>query len=338
MKKLALTAIALSVSCISATAQKSTPTFEFDPATDNPQNDCNAHPVVSGNSVTFGSGPDNSTVGAGRAVSQHKYKNITRITATYNLKDLTQNFVNASYYLIANPTHPDLRPIGSDYCDAGGNHTEWNCREIDIVETNGNKISQTTLHLGNGGPQAPQRYEYSFAATANNSCFNFSSMQNAPQPQPPKDSTNGLHSLVKPVGQGKNQPIDMNKPFDVITDFKLGTKPSMKTTFQQGGGQPYVVYDTNVGSGAEGSGTLDLQDLNTTMQNDGYWVVVSFWQGYSPTGPGSSPWWNDSCSHGVLCNTAVLNPPAPPSNLSITNVVVYAGSQSRPIERIFVPR
>jgi hypothetical protein len=338
MNRLTLASIALSVSCISATAGQYKPSFDLD------YQDCGVPPVISGNSFTFGSGKPNSTIGAGRAVSQAKYRNINKVTATFDLSGLGsaarpgQNYVNAALYLISNPTFPDQQPKGNNYCDAGDpvhGHPEWNCREIDFVETNGNKIFQTTLHLGKGGNNAPQRYEYSFAATAtdpndptNKGCFNSAAMQN--------DPAKGLHSLIKQVGQGKFPPIDMSKPFDVITDFTLGNKPGMKTTYAQSGGQPYVVYDTDDGPGAEGSGTINLQDLKDSM-GIGYWILVSFWQGYSPAGPGSSRWFTDAANcRGVLCNTTQKPMPGAPSKVIISKIEVVADSENRPIKQIFV--
>ena len=191
--------------------------------------------------------------------------------------------MNASIYLIQNPNNPTAQPIGNNYCDAGGNNNQWNCRELDLMETNGNKLFQTTLHLGTGGSSAPQRYEYAYASTAlNNSCFNSANMKN--------DPANGLYDATA---------IDMSKPFDLVTTITYDT-PRMVVTYQQGS-VSVVVYDTNDGAGAQGSGTVDMTDLVATMQN-GYWPVISFWQGYSPTGPSTAPWWNGSCQWGALCN------------------------------------
>jgi hypothetical protein len=82
----------------------------------------------------------------------------------------------------------------------------------------------------------------------------------------------------------------------------------MVVTYQQGT-TSVVVYDSSTvnttkspsTTGAEGSKTLDMTDLTTSMKN-GYWPVISFWQGYSPKGPSSALWWNGSCGWGALCN------------------------------------
>jgi hypothetical protein len=208
------------------------------------------------------------------------------VEATVNVSELGQDFVNAAFYMIANPTDPGKQPKGQNYCDAGGNKSEWNCRELDFIETNGNKITQTSMHLGNGGISAPQRWEFSFAETAKaDNCFNYQNMLSSPTP------TNGLHSLVGG--------INLKRPFNVRTTFSYGSPPSMRTTFIQSGSS-VVVYDTAVGTGAEGSKLNSFGDLIQTMK-DGYWLLASFWQGYSPKGPGDR-WWTN-CTWGKLCNS-----------------------------------
>jgi hypothetical protein len=294
MKKLFLSAACLGFLVWNhmAHAGTFTPTFTVDYQT------CGTNPTVSGSAVAFGSG---TACAAGRVVSTHGYTNITTITAVIDLSKVTQNYVNASFYLTENPSNPTVQPIGANYCDAGGNNNSWNCREIDLIETNGNKITQTTLHLGSGGSSAPQRYEYAFAATANTPCFNYSSMKD--------DPTAGLHSMVGI--------IDMTKPFVMTATFSY-TTPRMVVTYTQNGAS-VTVYDTADGTGAQGSGTVNLQDMVTSMAT-GYWLDLSFWQGYSPTGPGSSPWWNGSCAWGSLCNSNG-------QYWGINNIVVTADSE-----------
>ena len=90
-------------------------------------------PTISGNSITFGSG---TQCQAGRLVSTQSYTNITEFRATVDLSKLGNNFVNASIYMVSNPIQPTTQPIGSNYCDSGGNGNQWNCREIDFMETN----------------------------------------------------------------------------------------------------------------------------------------------------------------------------------------------------------
>jgi hypothetical protein len=298
-KRWTLVALALSVSCIGAMAGDYKPVFVLD------YKGCGDGPVISGNSVTFGAG---DTCGAGRVVSKNRYTNITRITATIDLSRLNQNWVNASFYSVENRKFPDKQPIGKDdYCDAGGAHNDWNCREIDFMETNGNKIFQTTLHLGDGGQRAPQRYEYSFANTADSSCFDYINMNGNPLV--------GLHSLTNPAYS-----IDMSKPFEIITEFTYGAEPKMTTVFKQANNPvTYTVYDTTDGPGAEGSYLEKFDDLITSMKN-GQWILVSFWQGnWVPQGPGNK-WWSGKCSWGDLCNTKGLY-------WGISNIVVTAESE-----------
>ncbi len=68
-------------------------------------------------------------------------------------------------------------------------------------------------------------------------------------------------------------------------------------------GKSVTVYGSGVGTGAEGSGTVNMLNLTTSMAN-GYWLTLSLWQGYSPEGPGSAPWWNDSCGWGAECSAS----------------------------------
>ncbi len=345
MKRLVLTGIALSVSCMSATAQKKfIPTFDQETF-----NSCGTNPVVKGNSVAFGSG---NQVFAGRVVSHEGYINIRTVTATIDLSKLTsENFINASFYLIGRPDNPTVQPRGDSYCDQGGNHSDFNCREIDFMETNGNKLFQTTIHVkdkkGNLIPNTTQRYEYAFSQEAkNNVCFS------VPDKDDPKS---GLLSLIK-----EQKPIDMGQPFDIRIEFAMGAKPGMKAVFQQKqkssgtSGPVYVVYDTDKDGGAQGSNgwddracqpaedcskaNLDPQDLKTTMEK-GTWLVMSFWQGYSPEGPGNT-WYHrensTQCHDGPLCS-----PNNPGQYWSISNIEVVADSSFSPatsIRQIFVPR
>ena len=268
------------------------PTFTLD------YQKCGSDPIITSTTVIFS---NNNQCAAGRLVSNSLYKNISKITATIDLSKMSQNYVNASFYMISNPVSANTQPIGDNYCDAGGNNTQWNCREIDFIETNGNKITQTTMHLGDGGSNASQRYEYSFADTANTSCFNYNTMTGS------TTSTNGLHSMVGI--------IDMSYSFEMVTTFTYGNNPAMKTVYSQNG-KSVTVYDTNTGSGAEGSQSLNMSDLTTSMSN-GYWLTLSLWQGYSPKGPTSSVWWNDSCSWGSECGSTA-------GYWTISNITVIA--------------
>jgi len=267
-------------------------------------------PQISGNSVTLStvlSGSD-----AGRVVSNEGYKNISQISATVDLSQMTQNYVNATFYMVSNPENPSLQPKGDNYCDAGGNNAAWNCREIDFLETNGNKITQATLHLG-GGTNTNQRFEYAFAETANTAGFNYSAMpasvSNADYGTPFGTLPNGLLSLV--------DVIDMSKPFDVVATFTYGSVPAMVVTYSQDSGS-VEVYNSASGGGALGSTeSMPISDLATSMAN-GYWINVSLWQGYSPT-VDFVPWWNNAVSWGGLCGVT--------NTYKISNIQVTAESQ-----------
>jgi hypothetical protein len=60
--------------------------------------------------------------------------------------------------------------------------------------------------------------------------------------------------------------IDMTKPFDMVTDFTYGTTPTMIVTYSQNGNS-VVVYNSAVGSGADGSDTVDMTSLVASMKN-----------------------------------------------------------------------
>lgn len=267
-------------------------------------------PQISGNSVTLStvlSGSD-----AGRVVSDKGYINISQISATVDLSQVTQNYVNATFYMVSNPENPSVQPKGDNYCDAGGNNASWNCREIDFLETNGNKITQTTLHLG-GGTNTNQRFEYAFAETADTTGFNYAAMpasvSNADYGTPFGTLPNGLHSLVGI--------IDMTKPFEVLVTFTYGSVPAMVVNYSQAGAS-VEVYNSASGGGAQGSTeSMPISDLATSMAN-GYWLNISLWQGYSPT-VDFVPWWNNAVGWGALCGAT--------NTYKISNIQVTAESE-----------
>src|SRR5262245_53370294 len=222
---------------------KFTPAFTVD------YKKCGENPMTTGNSVQFGDASSSSR--AGRVVSSSGYRNVSRITSVIDLSGLNPrgkwqgNYVNAAFYLVCNPNNPAAQPIGPNYCDAGGNCAQGSpddCREIDFLETNGNKIFQVTMHLGNGGENAPQRFEYSFTDAANNDCYDWANMKH--------DPGNGLHSLAGI--------IDPSTSFNHVVDFDL-SNPRMRVSVSQRASA--VIYDSSGGPGAEGSRTLDMNDL-----------------------------------------------------------------------------
>ena len=280
----------------SATTTTFKPTFEAD------YNNCGNMPVTSVNSVTFGSGSD---CNAGRVVSVKGYKNITQIRATVDLSKLTSNFVVSTFYMVSNPTNPGLQPKGTNYCDAGGTHNEWNCQEIDFFEANKNVVLQHTMHLGDGGSTAPQRFEFSYTSSTD-VCY----------PNLVDSPGTGLH---------KWNGLDVSKPVQMVVDF---TTTAMKITFTQSS-VSVVVYDSSVGTGYSGSGTIDTSKLASSMAN-GYWLSLSMWQWDSskqsgtPWAPGTTQgfynWANPPCGWGTLCSKAG-------SYFGVTNIEVDASGE-----------
>lgn len=273
-----------------AQAQKTyTPKFVVD------YKSCGSNPTVStAGAVSFGT----SSCAAGRVVSDQAYKNITQISATVDFSRATSNFVNHTFYLVSNPTNPTRPNSGSNYCDAGGNLNDQNCREIDIFESNANAVIQTTIHTGNGGINAPQRFELSYTDKAlNTSCYNSSKMSDNPSA--------GTHKLAGI--------IDITKPVQITADFTYGDTPTYKVTYTQAS-QSLVVYDSTVGSGYNGSGAINMKDLTASMAN-GYWLHASIWQGgWSPGQP--QGWWTGTCSWDAMCGST--------TSLSMTNIKVVA--------------
>ena len=231
---------------------------------------CNKSPIITNSGVTFN---------AGRVVSIHGYKNISKITATIDLSSLSpsdiqkNNWLNASFYMVNSP----IQPIGSEYCDAGNTGAPY-CNEIDFMETNGNKILQQTIHLNN-----QQRFEYSYTNDAlNDDCYTPSNMNNNP--------SEGTHSLV--------DVIDMTTPFDMSIDFNSDYTNMTITVFQNK--KSIVIYDVLSNGGADGT-TIDMSSLKSTMEI-GWWITPSYWEGYSPKGPHLTPWFTGDCYNDSLCN------------------------------------
>jgi len=273
MKKLLLTLLATSVllSCTQKTNTGITTydvQFEEDWVSDwcgDPTKDPNVHQIITDTSVQFRSG---------RVVSTHGYKNISQITATIDLSGMApnsvqnNNWLNASFYMV----NSAIQPKGSNYCDAGGSVPY--CNEIDFMETNGNRILQQTIHLNN-----KQRYEYTFtdAAFSDNCYGNLVATEQ------------GTHSLVGI--------IDITKPFQMTIDFNSDYTNMTITVSQDGDSE--VVYDVLSGKGADNS-EVDMSSLASSMEV-GWWITPGYWEGYSPKGPGDSPWFIGNCYGDQLC-------------------------------------
>jgi hypothetical protein len=188
----------------------------------------------------------------GRIQSVKKYKNVTKITATVDLSGLNSlNWVNASFYMING---------GPGYCDAGGSSTY--CNEIDFMETNGNVLSQTTIHLGSSNSSNKESLEFSYLNSINtNSCWNQDYLSNP--------------------GSGVNNAtvIDPTKPFDITIEFTTDYT-NMTVTYSQDNNS-VVVYDFLSHTKGNDSSIDNLNDLKATMES-GWSIVASYWQGYSP--------------------------------------------------------
>ena len=230
-----------------------------------PSKDQSVHQVITDTSVQFRSG---------RAVSTHGYKNISQITATIDLSGLApnsiqnNNWLNASFYMV----NSAIQPKGTNYCDAGGSFPY--CNEIDFMETNGNKIIQTTIHLDN-----QQRYEYTYteAAFSDNCYCNL------------YDTAQGTHSIV--------DVIDITKPFQMTIDFNQDYTNMTVTVSQNGKSE--VIYDVLSGKGSDKT-NVDMSTLKSSMEV-GWWITPSYWEGYSPKGPGALPWFVGNCYSDQLC-------------------------------------
>jgi hypothetical protein len=273
MKKLLFTFLATSVllSCTQKTNYGLTTydvQFEEDWVSDwcgDPTKDPNVHQIITDTSVQFRSG---------RVVSTHGYKNISQITATIDLSGMApnsvqnNNWLNASFYMV----NSAIQPKGNSYCDAGGSIPY--CNEIDFMETNGNRILQQTIHLGGN-----QRYEYTFtdAAFSDNCYGNLVATEQ------------GTHSLVGV--------IDITKPFQMTIDFN-SDYTNMTITVSQNG-KSEVIYDVLSGKGADNS-NIDMTLLKSSMEV-GWWITPSYWEGYSPKGPGDNSWFIGNCYSDQLC-------------------------------------
>jgi nitrous oxide reductase accessory protein NosL len=273
MKKLLLTLLATSV-LLSCTQKTNTGLTTYDVKFEedwvcnwcgDPTKDPNVHQIITDTSVQFRSG---------RVVSTHGYKNITQITATIDLSGMApnsvqnNNWLNASFYMV----NSAIQPKGDSYCDAGGSVPY--CNEIDFMETNGNRILQTTIHLDNA-----QRFEYTLTEGAfSDNCYGnlYATEQ-------------GTHSIV--------DVIDITKPFLMTIDFN-SDYTNMTVTVSQNG-KSEVIYDVLSGKGADNS-NVDMTSLKSSMEV-GWWITPSYWEGYSPKGPGAAPWFIGDCYSDQLC-------------------------------------
>lgn len=73
---------------------------------------------------------------------------------------------------------------------------------------------------------------------------------------------------------------------------------NMTITVSQDGDME-VIYDVLSGTGADNS-DVDMTLLKSSMEV-GWWITPSYWEGYSPKGPGAAPWFIGDCYSDQLC-------------------------------------
>ena len=267
-----------------------TPVFELDYA----QFGNSIPPTGGTGSAAFGTA--SSPHHAGRVVSTTGYRNITRIEADVDLSGVTDDFVNAAWYMVSTPN----QPIGAAYCDSGGSAAA--CDEIDFLETNANALLQSTVHLDGN-----QRFEFAYTAEADTNCYGWSALQSDAQ-----NPTSGTHRLVDVV--------EVAQPFQITIEFDL-VSPRMTVTVSQTIGKQTrqaMVYDSAMVISPANSGgpDPDMSLLPATMET-GWWLLASMWQGYSPGQ--YNAYWTNACPWGSLCGGT--------SHWSLSNVRVTAESE-----------
>jgi hypothetical protein len=107
--------------------------------------------------------------------------------------------------------------------------------------------------------------------------------------------------------------LDIDKPFDMIIEFN-SDYTNMTISVSQNGNSA-VIYDVLADGGADGT-TVDMSSLKSSMEK-GWWITPSYWEGYSPKGPSSTPWFTGNCYSDQLCDAGWM----------LSNVKVTAESQ-----------
>ena len=119
-------------------------------------------------------------------------------------------------------------------------------KEIDFLETNGQKMFQHTLHLATA-KSGPQRWEVSYTEAANTDCWNWDEMV--------ADTDPGIHILVGKIYQ--------NKPFHMVVDFN-SDYTNMIITLSQDSNSVKVFDMTEPAYPA--SDTLDMSKLKDAQE------------------------------------------------------------------------
>jgi hypothetical protein len=231
------------------------------------------------NKITIDRSSVHMREGNPRVYSTQLYKNVRRVSAQLDLSqmdlpDVLSGGMNATLYFIGTKDNIGAQQGGYEYCDRGGNQPKWNCRELDLIETNASGILQTTLHLGGG---IDQRYESTFVGSNmknGNKCF--------------LDPTSDLRD-----GEHNGKTLDMTSLITLDAQFNYDGVPYMTVTLEDQHNHKVQVYDSRTNGQEGSSANVDMSDLKATMEA-GVYLVSSLWMGWYPNGRGSSPWFDNS--------------------------------------------
>lgn len=224
-----------------------------------------------------------------RVTSENFYQNVSEVSAVVDLSGLTSTYgMNIALYFIA--TNSD------QYCDSGGN---GNCGEIDLMETNGNGIMQTTVHSDHGnGASNPQDYQYVWTGNTQNSAFKQPNSFKSGEWDVSSLSSEIMSSQVKLVAQFSQ---------DSATGKYNGLKVTLSKT---DGSNPQPIFDsslTNDGSEGKcsdknigGGQNIDWDAVTKDMQK-GQVLVVSMHEYYAPQPTCPSVWVDYSAKWTALC-------------------------------------
>ena len=64
-------------------------------------------------------------------------------------------------------------------------------------------------------------------------------------------------------------------------------------------GKSAVIYDV-LNNGGSDNTSMDMSSLKSTM-SVGWLITPSYWEGYSPKGPGDTPWFTGECYSDSVC-------------------------------------
>jgi hypothetical protein len=270
--------------------------------------ECSSDPQTSSGSVTFyDSGAIMST--GGRVVSSESYKDISRITFDLNMTGMPASkqygaFKIPAIYLISSAT----QPIGTNYCDQGGNQCSNDCLEIDIFEGNGGLTGQTTLHNGVSGGSDVCGDQQSWNIWASEPAWT--------------DVLNNGCSGTAPSGTGVTT-LSSWSPSSDVASIDVGITSTGMTVTLTSGGLSTVVFNSSSTAATGSDDDLDFTPLATANSDTGYWILASWWnsgswQPGSSSSSGSLTYSSSGCSGcDWLCGCG--------SGWGISNMKVYTG-------------